>query len=78
MPGILSGSAAAAGRQHGQAAPAMLAGNYPGSLEMIPGGFVHNNSVSSARGAGEPDHLADPGAQDIGMQGLGCHCLETG
>jgi len=56
---------------------AVLAGNYPGGLEMIPGGFIHNTSVSSAQGAGEPDHLADPGAQNIGMQGLGCHCMES-
>jgi hypothetical protein len=64
---FLPGSTAIAGRQHGQAAPAMLAGNPPGFLVMIPGGLVHNNTLSRARGAGETDHVTGSGAQDIGM-----------
>lgn len=61
------------GRQHGHAASAMLAGNNPGFLEMIPGGFVDNNTLSSAHRAGVPDHVAGSGALDFGMNGLECH-----
>ena len=61
------GSAAFAGRQHGKAGPAVFAGNHAGILEMIPGGFVHDNALSSARGAGVPDNISGPGAHDIEM-----------
>ncbi len=56
-----------AGRQHGHAAPAVLAGNNPGFLEMIPGGFVDNNTISCAHGAGVPDDVSGSGALDLGM-----------
>ena len=59
------GSTALAGRQHGQARPAVLAGDHTGILEMIPGGFIHNNALGSARGAGVPDNISGPGAHDI-------------
>jgi hypothetical protein len=63
----LPGSAAFAGRQHGKAGPAVLAGNHAGILEMIPGGFVHDDTFSSARGAGVPDNVSGSCAHDIEM-----------
>jgi len=67
-----------AGRQHGQAGPAMPAGNDPGFLEMIPGGFVHNAAVSGAYRAGVLDRVAGPGTYNIGVEGLGSHGERAG
>jgi hypothetical protein len=64
-------SAAFTGSENGQAGPAVFAGNNPCILEMIPGGFVHNNTLCSARGAGVTDNISGPGAHDTGMKGLG-------